>query len=105
MSVGGRTGIGGVNSRSPELDWDTHARTVTAFELEQLWNDLARTHSFQLHCAYPILLFAQEQDGELVRKICEEHSHVVPAEPYTSARNSFQSLRLMLQDHDGLKTF
>ena len=55
-----------------------------AVRLEQLWNDLARTHSFQLHCAYPINLFSQEKDGGLVQKICSEHSHVVPTESYTS---------------------
>jgi len=32
-----------------------------ALELEQLWNDLARSHAFSLHCAYPLKVFAREQ--------------------------------------------
>lgn len=55
-----------------------------AIRLEQLWNDLSQTHAFQLHCAYPIRFFTQEQDGGLVQKICSEHSHVVPTEDYTT---------------------
>jgi PAS domain S-box-containing protein len=55
-----------------------------AIRLEQLWNDLAQVHSFQLHCAYPISFFSQEKDGGLVQKICSEHSHVVPTEGYTT---------------------
>jgi PAS domain S-box-containing protein len=67
-----------------------------AIQLEQLWNDLARTHSFELHCAYPIHLFAQEQDSELVRQICAKHSHVVPAEPYTGATNDEERLQTVV---------
>ena len=35
-----------------------------AIRLEELWNDLARTHSFSLHCAYPITRLSREEDGE-----------------------------------------
>jgi PAS domain S-box-containing protein len=55
-----------------------------AIQVEQLWNELAQKHSFQLHCAYPIHFFSQEKDGELLRELCWEHSHVVPAESYTA---------------------
>ncbi|HXB22593.1 MAG TPA: PAS domain S-box protein [Candidatus Solibacter sp.] len=59
-------------------------KSDAAVRLEQLWNDLAQTHSFQLHCAYPMNFFSQEKDGGLVQKICSEHSHVAPTESYTT---------------------
>ena len=55
-----------------------------AIQLEKLWNHLAERHAFHLHCAYPIHLFSQEKDGELLQAICSEHSLVVPTEGYTS---------------------
>src|SRR2546425_5008851 len=39
-------------------------QSEAALELERLWNDLARTHTFDLHCAYPIGLFPQAADGD-----------------------------------------
>jgi PAS domain S-box-containing protein len=58
-------------------------RPDAAIRLEQLWNELGRTHSFRLHCAYPLDFFPREPDREAVRRICEEHSQVIPAESYT----------------------
>jgi PAS domain S-box-containing protein len=55
-----------------------------AIQLEQLWNELAQTHSFQLHCAYPIHFFSQEQDSGPMQMICAEHAHSVPTEGYTA---------------------
>ena len=55
-----------------------------AIQVEELWNGLARTHSFDLLCAYPMSLFPQSGDGEALGRICETHSRVVPAESYTS---------------------
>ena len=54
-----------------------------AIELERLWNRLGDNHRFQLHCAYPLGLFAQAGDSEGVERICAEHSHVVPGEKYS----------------------
>jgi len=54
-----------------------------ALRLEQLWNDLAQTHAFDLRCAYPLTFFAQAGDTEPIRQICAAHSHVIPAESYT----------------------
>ncbi len=64
-----------------------------SIRLEQLWNELARTRSFHLHCAYPISLFSQESHDQLIQKICAEHSHVIPAESYTSLLNEEERLR------------
>jgi hypothetical protein len=51
-----------------------------AMRLEQLWNELGRTHSFYLRCAYPASGFQDEQKGEPYASICGEHSAVMLAE-------------------------
>ncbi|HEX4606286.1 MAG TPA: PAS domain S-box protein, partial [Candidatus Angelobacter sp.] len=55
-----------------------------ALELERLWNRLAEKREFQLHCAYPLSLFSQAHDAAALEKICSEHSHVTPAERYST---------------------
>jgi hypothetical protein len=50
-----------------------------AIRLEQLWNELARTHFFYLRCAYPAKAFQGEMKGEPYHTICAEHSVVFPA--------------------------
>jgi signal transduction histidine kinase len=55
-----------------------------ALTLEQIWNRLARTHSFDLHCAYPMRMFGGSDAGQRLQGICAEHGHVVPTETYTS---------------------
>jgi PAS domain S-box-containing protein len=67
-----------------------------AVQLEQLWNRLARTHSFQLHCGYPLSHFSQEQDRKGILEICAEHSHVVPAEQYTALTDDQERARALL---------
>ncbi len=57
-------------------------KSGAAIRLEQLWNGLIATHSFSLHCAYPMRAFEREEHGELFLKICAEHSVVIPDETY-----------------------
>ena len=64
-----------------------------AIRLEQLWNDLAKHHSFSLRCAYPIASFAREEDGEPFLKICAVHSAVIPSESYTELATEAERLR------------
>jgi len=64
-----------------------------ALRLEQLWNNLSRTHSFSLRCAYPIAEFNREQDGEQLLKICAAHGGVIPDESYTSLSSEEERLR------------
>jgi PAS domain S-box-containing protein len=64
-----------------------------AIHLEKLWNELARTHSFSLRCAYPIGSFTREADNEPFRKICAEHSSVIPSESYTDLITDEERLR------------
>jgi PAS domain S-box-containing protein len=64
-----------------------------AIRLEQLWNDLAKTHSFSLRCAYAIGTFARAEDSEPFQKICAEHSAVIPSESYTELSSDVERLR------------
>ncbi len=48
-----------------------------AVRLEQLWNELARRHSFHLLCAYPRDGFTPGEQDAFFQQICAEHSHVV----------------------------
>jgi PAS domain S-box-containing protein len=68
-------------------------KSDAAFRLEQLWNELARTHSFTLQCAYPLKKFDREEHGELFLKICAEHSDVIPDESYTALGSEDERLR------------
>jgi len=61
--------------------------------LEQLWNKLARSHSFSLRCAYPISAFNRGEHGDLLQKICAEHSDVIPSESYSALSTEQERLR------------
>jgi CheY-like chemotaxis protein len=50
-------------------------KTVAAIQLEQLWNELLRSHRFLLRCAYPTTDGRKE---ELYAEICAEHNAVLP---------------------------
>lgn len=47
-----------------------------ALHLEQVWNLLAKIHSFDLLCGYPLDLFEQD-DIEKLSAVCREHTHVL----------------------------
>lgn len=64
-----------------------------AIQVEELWNGLAATHSFELLCAYPMSLFPQSGDGASFGRICETHSRVIPAESYTALPGEEERLR------------
>jgi hypothetical protein len=50
-----------------------------AIRLEELWNELALTCSFELSCAYPANAFGDELSFLLYVEICAKHSQVVSA--------------------------
>src|SRR5947208_6850835 len=62
-------------------------RPQEAIRVEELWNDLAKTHSFSLLCAYPITGFNNERHIEPFLKMCGQHSGVVPSESYLGLSN------------------
>ncbi len=66
---------------------------AAAIRLEALWNDLVKTHSFSLFCAYPMQGFGGEgYEGEFT-EICQQHSQVIPAESYSALDDSQKRLR------------
>jgi signal transduction histidine kinase len=64
-----------------------------ALRLEQLWNALAETHAFSLHCGYQIKDFYREEHGDLFLRICQEHSGVIPGESYAGLPSEAERLR------------
>jgi len=66
---------------------------AAAIRVEQLWNELAETHTFSLHCAYPMRFFAREGDSEPIELVCAEHSRVLPTESYTSLVTENERMR------------
>ena len=48
-----------------------------AIRLEQLWNELAQTHSLYLCCGYPASAFQEDSKGDPYAAICAEHTDVV----------------------------
>jgi hypothetical protein len=56
-------------------------RVETTIKLEQLWNGLARTHSFHLRCAYPASGFQGELMDQPCTSICAQHSAIMPVYP------------------------
>lgn len=68
-----------------------------AIKLEQLWNDLANTHSFSLRCAYPLAGFYDGTHAEPFLKICSAHTAVIPAENYTALGTEQDRLRNIAQ--------
>jgi PAS domain S-box-containing protein len=89
------------------LLWDD-GNADAAFQLEELWNELSRTHAFSLLCAYPMSAFNKASDGEALGRICHEHSEVLPTENYmTSGRNEderFRTIALLEQKAKSLET-
>lgn len=65
------------------LLWDA-GQVAGAIELEHLWNELARQHSFSLYCAYPIGSLAASDDVVAASRICAHHSGVIAPASYRS---------------------
>lgn len=68
-----------------------------AIHLEELWNDLQRTHSFSLFCAYPMNGFGGEKFLEPHSGVCTVHSRVIPAESYADLPTPDARLRAIAQ--------
>lgn len=71
--------------------------TDAAIALEELWNELLKSEPVNLMCAYPIHEFPDERHGEALRKIFSAHSHVFPAEAYTSLDDPDERLRAITE--------
>jgi len=53
--------------------------------LEELWNNLAESHSFSLLCAYPMKGFHSQGHASPFLNICNAHSQVRPAKSFSEA--------------------
>lgn len=66
-----------------------------AIRLEELWNDLQKSHSFSLFCAYPMHGVGREEFAELHSGVCTVHSRVIPAESYAGVHDQEDRLRVI----------
>jgi hypothetical protein len=66
-----------------------------ALRLEELCNDLVKSHAFPLLCAYPMRGFSKAEHTEKFRTICATHSHVIPGESYTTLDSPDARLRTL----------
>lgn len=66
-------------------------------ELEELWNELARSHSFTLFCAYPLADFAGSSSSADMTAVCGCHSRVRPSESYYLLQDENERMREVLR--------
>jgi signal transduction histidine kinase len=66
---------------------------IAAVELEAFWNELLKQHSFSLYCAYPLSTFGNETLTTALAGICNQHSHVIPAESFSIQSDPDAQLR------------
>jgi signal transduction histidine kinase/ActR/RegA family two-component response regulator len=69
---------------------------AAAIRLEELWNDLGKTHPFSLFCAYPMHGFGGEQFAEPLANVCTTHSRVIPAESFAALDSPEERLRAII---------
>jgi PAS domain S-box-containing protein len=68
-----------------------------AIRTERLWNQLAKTYSFSLRCAYPMQGFCREEHLDSLLQICATHSGVIPDESYSELTSEEERLRSVLR--------
>jgi signal transduction histidine kinase len=68
-------------------------RRDAAVRLEELWNELARSHAFSLVCAYPMAAFGAQADEASFSSVSEQHTQVLPTETYTAIAEPDARLR------------
>jgi signal transduction histidine kinase/ActR/RegA family two-component response regulator len=71
----------------------TEGNHAAAIQLEELWNELQKAHSFSLFCAYPMNGLGGEQFIEPTGNVCKVHSRVIPAESYANLADHDARLR------------
>ncbi len=68
-----------------------------AIRLEQLGNELTENYSCSVRCAYPMSTFAEAADAEPLRRVCEQHSEVIPAEDYSALEGDERRKQAIVQ--------
>ncbi|HLL60667.1 MAG TPA: MEDS domain-containing protein [Candidatus Nitrosocosmicus sp.] len=72
-----------------------------ALQLEKMWNDLAKEHSFSLFCAYPIEVFKDDDNETSFKSVCSEHTKIIPVEEESvliKEINKFHEIALLQQN-------
>ena len=75
------------------LLWGANRREA-AIDLENAWNSLAVQHRFGLFCAYPMHLCADSDATEAFGRVCDAHTHVLPAEGLFTNESGGERLQL-----------
>lgn len=81
-----------------------HGNEVATARLEELWNELAETRAFQLHCGYSLSNFRRSEDTDAFERICSLHSDVIPAESFDSNGQSSRHVANLQQRAGALET-
>lgn len=74
------------------LLWES-GKIDAAIKLEEHWNDLAQSHSFNLLCAYPMRSFSNAAHSDPFQRICAAHTAVIPGEGYSALDTEAERLR------------
>lgn len=64
-----------------------------AIALEELWNELLKTHAFSLLCAYPMDHGGGREITEMFGAVMDAHTHVLPAESFMALMTQDERLR------------
>jgi len=67
-----------------------------AITLERLWNDLEHRGAFSLLCAYAMKRFSHADDVDHFRRICDQHSRVMPSENFIMRDEAGRMLEVAL---------
>jgi CheY-like chemotaxis protein len=70
-----------VYSEMVDLLWKDGV-SLAAFQLEELWNGLAREQPFNLMCGYAMSHFGEHGQADAFVRVCASHSRVAPTEQY-----------------------
>jgi PAS domain S-box-containing protein len=84
---------------------DNHAAALC---LEELWNDVLKQFSdASLFCAYPAQIFDGQVFGKEFLEVCQQHSHIIPADAYslhTTLDEQLQTISLLQQQASTFET-
>jgi signal transduction histidine kinase/CheY-like chemotaxis protein len=75
----------------------TDGNSQAAIDLENLWNELQKTHPFILFCGYSLNGLGGESHAQPLVDVCGTHSRVIPGESYTSLKTADDRLRAIIQ--------
>ncbi len=70
---------------------------TSALAIGDLWNELAETRSFMLLSAYPMREFDDEASAPAFKRICEQHTTVIPSEGYSLLADPAERSRAVAQ--------